>query len=1113
MKYSSHFAPLFVLIVVLAGSFGARQANANSDIDYVLTALADPVKPGAVAEFVLMVTNHSAVAERVTMQFTVPQYTTFNGYPAGTVEFQTIPTSNAYVPAGATQGAIFRLTVLGGNVAPPDGTVITLSLTDNAQAVTIMRSIVVRSAPKLDLQLSTNQSSVAPGANFTYNLTYHNSSSTTLAGGALSLPVPAGATFVSATGGGVKGSDGVVRWALGTLHAGVNGRRSVTFKAAAGNYGALLIDATLRDTAGAMAHASTTLLEDPDATPSYTYTLTTTSDSVKPGGVAEFVAKVTNYTATAAKITASFTVPANTTFGADYPAGTAEFATFPRPNAYVPPGATQALILRLNVLGGNVSPPDGTTITLNLVDLDTGVTISRSVVVQSAPKLDLQLSTGQSSVAPGANFTHILTYNNSGTAAISSATLSVPVPAGTTFVSASDGGALGSDGFVRWTLGTLKAGLNDRRTVTFKAPAGKYGALLVDAVLTDLAGDAARASTTIVEDANASPAFTYTLTTTTNPVRPGAVAEFVAMVTNHTTDLSKVTMSFTVPPNTTFGFGDPAGTDEFQTIPISNAYVPAGATQTVVFRLSVLGANLAPPDGTAITLSLVDTDTGVTISRSVVVQAAPALDLELSTSKASVAPGTSFTHTLTYYNSGTIAADDVELSVPIPAGASFVSASDGGTLDEDGVVRWSLGTLDPYANGQPTLTLKALAGKIGPLVLEAALTDSAGDAARASTTMLEDASAMPAFTYSLTTAGNSVQPGDVVDFTSGVTNHTTTAERVSMNFTVPLDATFNDYPAGTSVGFTIPTANAYVPPGETKSYTDSLPILGGADAPPPGAPVTLTLRDLFRGITISHTVLVQGVAPARHFGNISTRLSVGTGDNVLIGGFIVTGTQSKRVIVRGIGPSLPLGGALANPFLELHDSTGATIASNDDWVDSPDKQAIIDSTIPPTNHKESAIIMALTPGAYTGIVRGVNNTTGIGLVEVYDLNAVVDSKLANISTRGFVQTRNNVLIGGVIILNENPTKIILRAIGPSLPVTGKLGDPLLELHNSDGDLIFSNDNWKSNQQADIIATGVPPTNDKESAIVATLNPGNYTAIVRGVNNTTGVALVEAYDLQ
>jgi predicted outer membrane repeat protein len=255
--------------------------------------------------------------------------------------------------------------------------------------------------------------------------------------------------------------------------------------------------------------------------------------------------------------------------------------------------------------------------------------------------------------------------------------------------------------------------------------------------------------------------------------------------------------------------------------------------------------------------------------------------------------------------------------------------------------------------------------------------------------------------------------------------------------------------------------------------------------------------------------------PARStLGNISTRLRVETGDNVLIGGFIVTGTQPKKVILRAIGPSLPVSDALQNPLLELH-GPSSNVTLNDNWVDAPNKQAIIDTTVAPSKNLESAILTTLPAhnSAYTAVVRGVTNGTGVGLVEVFDLDRSVDSELANISTRGLVQTGENVMIGGFIVLNGKQ-KVIVRAIGPSLPVAGALQDPVLELHNSDGAVLQSNDNWKTGgQQAEIIATTVPPTRDEESAIVRTLVPGNYTAVVRGVNQTTGVALVEVFALQ
>ena len=187
---------------------------------------------------------------------------------------------------------------------------------------------------------------------------------------------------------------------------------------------------------------------------------------------------------------------------------------------------------------------------------------------------------------------------------------------------------------------------------------------------------------------------------------------------------------------------------------------------------------------------------------------------------------------------------------------------------------------------------------------------------------------------------------------------------------------------------------------------------------------------------------------------------------------------------------------------------------NDNWRTGGQEAEIIATTIPPTDDLESAVVAILPANSanYTAIVRGANNGTGIGLVEAYDLDRTVDSKLANISTRGLVQTDDNVLIAGTIVLGQTTQRVIVRAIGPSLTVPGKLADPTLELRDGNGGLIRSNDNWRTDQEAEIIATTIPPTNDLESAIVQTLTPGNYTAIVRGVNGTTGVALVEVYAL-
>lgn len=249
--------------------------------------------------------------------------------------------------------------------------------------------------------------------------------------------------------------------------------------------------------------------------------------------------------------------------------------------------------------------------------------------------------------------------------------------------------------------------------------------------------------------------------------------------------------------------------------------------------------------------------------------------------------------------------------------------------------------------------------------------------------------------------------------------------------------------------------------------------------------------------------------------NISTRVRVETGDNVLIGGLIITGDTPKNVLLRALGLSLPLCDDLLDPILELRDASGHLIASNDNWRDAANMQAIIDTTIPPDDDMESAILTSLEPGVYTTIVRGSADTTGVAVVEAYDLTQTTssNSKLSNISTRGLVQSGDNALIGGVIVRGQTPLRVIVRAIGPSVAAPGVLADPTLELRASDGTLIATNDNWRSDQEAEIVATGIAPTSELESAIVRELQPGTYTAIVRGVNDTAGVALVEVYSLQ
>lgn len=275
------------------------------------------------------------------------------------------------------------------------------------------------------------------------------------------------------------------------------------------------------------------------------------------------------------------------------------------------------------------------------------------------------------------------------------------------------------------------------------------------------------------------------------------------------------------------------------------------------------------------------------------------------------------------------------------------------------------------------------------------------------------------------------------------------------------------------------------------------------------------------GVGFDATGAIFVGVPARQFPaqplNVSTRLRVQNGENAMIGGFIITGSAPKKVMVRAIGASLAKAGvadALADPTMALLTS-GNSIASNDDWRQGQQLE-IRGTGIAPSDDRESAIVATLEPGSYTAVVEAKSDTSGVGLVEVYDLEQTGDSKLANISTRGVVGTGSDVMIAGFILGNDSgAARVVVRAIGPSLSGAGiddVLADPTLQLRNSNGESVAFNDNWRDNQQGEIDASGIPPSHDLESAVVATLAPGAYTALVAGTGGTSGVALVEVYNV-
>jgi cell division septation protein DedD len=333
---------------------------------------------------------------------------------------------------------------------------------------------------------------------------------------------------------------------------------------------------------------------------------------------------------------------------------------------------------------------------------------------------------------------------------------------------------------------------------------------------------------------------------------------------------------------------------------------------------------------------------------------------------------------------------------------------------------------------------------------------------------------------------------------------------------VPVTSTPTPSPTATPTATPIATPTSTPTPAATPTPTST------PEATPTPTPTTTPTPTPAATPTPTPTP-TPSPTPAAQAINLSTRMRVQTGNNVAIGGFIITGTAPKHVLLRAIGPSLAQFGVpdvLADPVLELHGPAAFVTVTNDNWRDNPMQEAlIIADGIPPTNNFESAIDATLAPGAYTAIVKGQNNTSGVALIEVYDLSQAIPAKLANISTRAFVSTGGNIVIAGFTLGgNSGDDRVVVRGIGPSLapgsfPASAVLADPTLELRDGNGALLVANDNWQDDQAqaAELTAAGLAPTKRRESAIAATLPPGLYTALLAGLNNGTGIGLVEVYD--
>jgi len=433
---------------------------------------------------------------------------------------------------------------------------------------------------------------------------------------------------------------------------------------------------------------------------------------------------------------------------------------------------------------------------------------------------------------------------------------------------------------------------------------------------------------------------------------------------------------------------------------------------------------------------------------------------------------------------GTFGTFNVRTSPPVPsATVSFT-----GTLPA-GI------TFVPNGDGTATISGTAAAASEGDYPIDVTASNGTPpDATQTFTITVQDAPPMPEAPAITSAATGSFKVGTAGTFT--ITTTGTPTPSFTLTGAQPSWLSFVDNSDGTATLSGTPDANSDL------SYSFTITARNGV-SPDATQDFTLTVQQ-----TPANATLV----------NISTRLLVQTGAKVGIGGFIITGTDAKKVLIRGLGPTLTSFGvpnALQDPVLELHDGTGAVVISNDDWKIPQETDIAATGLAPPDDH-ESGILLILQPGSYTVIESGKNSTSGVGLIELYDLDALANAHLSNISTRGFVQTGANVMIGGFIVSGANGSvNLIVRALGPSLAqfgVPNPLPDPRLGLYDANGTLIMSNDNWKDSQQVAIQNSGFRPPNDLDSAILVTLPTGNYTAIVTGKNGGTGVGLVEVYRL-
>jgi uncharacterized repeat protein (TIGR01451 family) len=631
----------------------------------------------------------------------------------------------------------------------------------------------------------------------------------------------------------------------------------------------------------------------------------------------------------------------------------------------------------------------------------------------------------------------------------------------------------------------------------------------------------------------------------------GANVTYTIEVTNGGPEAAaNATLNDPLPSGTTFvSLTSPAGWQCTAPAPGSNGTVncvnnsfPAGGD--VIFTLVV---NIVPqtPAGTfinntaTVTTQTFDPNDENNISSTATLVPEPSADLGVAkTVNADQAlPNTNVTFTIQVANTGPDAASTVALKDTLPGNMTFVSEQQtaGPTwtcskpnVGSGGTVTCTIASLPVGSNSVFLITGHIPSGEASGTVYEnAASVTSANDPNSENDSSVTSTSVVAAAPTLTTQASGPVLLGGSISDTATLSGGFSATGTINFFVYGPNDSACSGSPTFVSTanvaGDGQYNSGPFVPsaPGTYRfvaNYSGDNNNKATANAcGDPTESVVVTAPTP----TPSPTPTATPTATPSQAVNLSTRLRAETGDKVMIAGFIITGNVPKDVVLRGLGPSLSRFGLtdlLQDPVLELRGSSGNLIFGNDNWKDT--QRSLIEGTpFQPTDDRESVIVTTLPPTAYTVILAGKNQTTGVGTVEVYDNNAAVDSQLANISTRGFVQTQDKVMIGGFTLgVSNNPTRIAVRGLGPSLTQFGLsnvLADPTLELRDANGALLVANDDWQSDgaSAAQLTANGLALPNPKEAGIFVLLPGGQFTAILAGKNGGIGIGLVEIYNLR